>query len=194
MQFRLFPALFALCVLVSTAVRAADLKIGVVDMEKLVRCHPNTESDRKLLEETAKDFAAQRDALRTRFEDAAKAFEATARQAQDGALSEKARQRAADEARSRREEAMAAEREYAEKTRDLQKQLSDQQARMLKRTYTEIQQAVAAFAKENGYTLVAEAPTGEKAGSPASIVYFDESFDITQAIMDRLGLQEPAEE
>ncbi|MGI6495378.1 MAG: OmpH family outer membrane protein [Kiritimatiellia bacterium] len=192
---RLHPILvFALSACAVLSVHAADLKIGVVDMEKLVRCHPNTESDRKLLEEMAKDFGERREELRDQIENAAKAFEAAAQNAQNAALSDKARQRAESEALAKREEAIAAEKAYGAAMRDMQKQLSDQQARMLRRTYVELQAAVAAYAKENGFTFISEAPTGDKAGSPASVVYFDESLDITPAIMDRLGLREPPPE
>ena len=171
---------------------AADLKIGIVDMEKLVKSHPNSEADRKLLEETAKEFAERRDAMRAQVEAAVKAFEAAAKEAQNAALSEKARKSREEEAMQKREAAVAAEKNYTEQMRDMQQQLNESQARMLKRTYTELQAAVAAYAKENGYTFIAEAPSGDKANSPASVVYYDPSLDITQAIMDRLGLSEPA--
>ena len=176
------------------AARAADLKIGVVDMEKLVKCHPNTEADRKLLEETAKEFGERRDALRAQVETAAKSFELAAREAKNAALSDKARQRLEEEAMQKREAAIEAEKNYSDAMRDMQRQLAENQSRMLKRTYIELQGAVAAFARENGYTFIAEAPTGDKANSPASVVYYDPSLDITQAIMDKLGLKEPAEE
>lgn len=178
----------------ATAASAGELKIGIVDMEKLVKAHPNTEADRKYLEETAKEFGERRDEMRAQVEAAARAFEAAAKEARNPALGDKARQRLEDEARQKREEAVAAEKAYSDAMRDMQRQLSESQSRMLRRTYTELQAAVAAYARENGYTYISEAPSGEKANAPSSVVYYDPSLDITKAIMDRLNLKEPAPE
>ena len=193
MKFQILSISIA-AALACSAAGAGELKIGIVDMEKLVKAHPSTEADRKLLEETAKDYGERRDAMRSHVEAAARAFEAAAKEARNPALGDKARQRLEDEARQKRDEAMAAEREYTEKMREMQRELNESQARMLRRTYTELQAAVADYARENGYTYISEAPSGDKANSPSSVVYYDPSLDITKAIMDRLGLKEPAPE
>src|SRR5574344_2917107 len=43
----------------------ADMKIGVVDMMKLVRNHPNYESNRALLNSTDKDYKKKLDAIKS---------------------------------------------------------------------------------------------------------------------------------
>ena len=47
-----------------TAVAASVPSIVVVDMEAIIAHHPNTPSDKKLLEDTLAEFSQERDALR----------------------------------------------------------------------------------------------------------------------------------
>ena len=55
--------LAAVLALSVTATAYAQQKIAVVDLEKLIRLHPNTAEDKKTLEGTIKDFNKQKEQL-----------------------------------------------------------------------------------------------------------------------------------
>ncbi len=184
-----FAALLA--VLAASSLAAADLNLAVVDMEQLVQRHPNTASDKKLLEQTLQEYSEQKETLQSLAETARKAYEAAAKEAQNPALSDKAKQRQEEDAQRKREAAVRADREYSETVRNLQRQLTDQEMRMLKRTYAEIQGVIAAHAKENGLSLVMELP-GRKLGNASGVVYSEASLDITTAILTRMGISPEA--
>lgn len=171
---------------------AAEPSIAVVDMEELVRLHPNTASDKKLLERTLKEFNAEKESLKSRAEEARKAFESAVKAAQDPALADAARKGKEGEAMRCRETAIAAEREFNEKMRQMQNQLTEQEVRMLKRTSEEIDEVVSAYAKEKSLQLVLQLP-GRKMATASSVLYAVPSLDITPAIMKRMGIKPDAD-
>ncbi len=168
--------------------------MAVVDLEELVRLHPNTASDKKLLEQTLKEFTGQKEQLQTRVESTRKDFETAVREVQNPALSEKAKKKAEEEALAKRGTAMDAEREFTETVRSLQRQLTEQEMRMLKRTTAEIEEAVSAYAKSKNLQLVLQLP-GEKLGAMSGVIYAAPPLNITTNIMKLMGFRPaPAEE
>lgn len=167
---------------------------AVVDLEELVRLHPNTASDKKLLEQTLKEFTGQKEQLQARVESTRKDFETAVREVQNPALSEKAKKKAEEDALAKRTTALDAEREFTETVRSLQRQLTEQEMRMLKRTTAEIEEAVAAYAKTKNLQLVLQLP-GEKLGAMSGVIYAAPSLNITTNIMKLMGFRPaPAEE
>ena len=167
--------------------------IAVVDLEELVSLHPNTAADKKLLEQTLKEFTAEKDELRERFEKARDAFEDAVKEVQNPALSEKAKRKAEDEALKRRTAALNAEREMSERVRALQRQLTEQEVRMLKRTASEIEDAIAGYARAKKIDLVLQLP-GEKLGAVSGVLYAAPPLNITTNIMTLLGIRPEAAE
>ena len=162
--------------------------IAVVDLEELVRFHPNTASDKKLLEQTLKEFTGQKEQLQDQFQGRRKAYEAANKDVQNPALSEKARKKAEEEALEKRGAMVDAERELSETVRSLQRQLTEQEVRMLKRTTGEIEEAIAAYAKANKLELVLQLP-GEKLGSMSGVLYSAPAMNITTNIMKLMGIR-----
>ena len=171
---------------------SAQQKIAVVDLEKLIRLHPNTAEDKKQLEATLKDYNKQKEQLQSVAASTRKAFEAAVREATNPALSEAAKQKAEAAALEKRQAALEADRNAAEEIRKLQRDLNAQELKMLKRTSDEIEHAVAAYAKGNGIDLVLQLPSKLSPGT--GVVYSKPEMDITAAIMKLLGIEEPAEE
>ncbi|MGI6098295.1 MAG: OmpH family outer membrane protein [Lentisphaerae bacterium] len=167
--------------------------IAVVDLEELVSLHPNTAADKKLLEQTLKEFTAEKEELKERFEKARDAFEEAVKEVQNPALSEKAKKKAEDEALKRRTAALNAEREMSERVRALQRQLTEQEVRMLKRTASEIEDAIAGYARAKKIDLVLQLP-GEKLGAVSGVLYAAPPLNITTNIMTLLGIRPEAAE
>ena len=191
MRHSLLTLLAAACL--SGAALGETPAIAVVDLEELVRLHPNTASDKKLLEQTLKEFTAQKEQLQSRFETARKTFEEAVREVQNPALSEKAKKKAEDEALKRRTAALNAEREMSERVRALQRQLTEQEVRMLKRTASEIEDAVAGYARARKIDLVLQLP-GEKLGAVSGVLYAAPPLNITTTLMTLLGIRPEAAE
>ena len=181
------PVILAAACLAGAAT-AQSPAIAVVDLEDLVRLHPNTTADKKLLEQTLKEYSGQKEQLQDRVEATRKAFEAAVKEVQNPALSEKAKKRAEEDAMEKRGEALEAEREYSETVRALQRQLTEQEIRMLKRTTAEIEAAVAAYAKAKQVDLVQQLP-GEKLGAASGVMYANPALNITTNIMNLMGIR-----
>jgi Skp family chaperone for outer membrane proteins len=186
MRKYLLPLLAAVCW--AGAAFGQAPAIAVVNIEELVRRHPNTVADKKLLEETLKEFTAQKEQLQTQFETTRKAFENAVSEVQNPALSEKAKKKAEEEAMTRRSAAVEAERELNETVRSLQRQLTEQEVRMLRRTTAEIEKAIAAYAKAKHLDLVLQLP-GEKLGAVSGVLYAAPAMNITTNIMKLMGIR-----
>jgi len=172
-----FLAMMMMAGLVSVA-GAAD-KLGVVDMEDLIRLHPNTAADKKLLETTVKEFEAERDKLRARIKELNESFEKAAKEFDNPALNEKAKAKAKEDAMRRRDVLVEADRDMQDTVRKRQRELNDQEMRMLKRTTDELRQIIGKYAKDKKYTLVVAANT---------VAYYDEDIEITNEILKQMGV------
>jgi len=172
-----------ICLCAVLAARAQN--VAVVDMEELVRLHPDTASDKKLFDQTLKDFRAENDELRQKLEGLQDDFEKSRKEAQDPALSDKAKKTAEEQAARKRDALITADRTAREKMQSRQEQLSDMQTRMLKKTFNEIREVVSKFAAERKLPLVL--PGNQ-------VVYFDKTLDITDDILKQMNIQRPAKE
>jgi len=158
---------------------ASAQKYAVVEMEDLVRLHPNTSADKKLLESMVKDFEAERDKLRSRVKELGESFEKAAKEYDNPALSEKAKQKAREDATRRREVTIEADRDLQETVRRRQQELSDQEMRMLKRTTDALREEVTAYAKEKGYQAIFAANV---------MPFYAKELDATDDVLKRLGV------
>ena len=162
--------------------QAQSVSVAVVDLEDLVRLHPNTTADKKLLEQTLKEYKGEGDDLQRKLEALQEDFEKARKEAQDPALSEKARKVAEEAAGKKGGELSAANRQARDRMQTLQQQLSEQQVRMVKRTTSEIRSAVDKYATEHKILLVLPA---------SAVLYQEKTLDITDAIMKRMNIQRP---
>ena len=189
-----FSLLAAALALVLSATANAQPKIAVVDLEKLIRLHPNTADDKKLLEATLKNYNKQKEQLKSLAASTAKAFEAAYAETKNPALSEAARKKAEDAAIEKRKAALEADRNASEKIREMQRDLNAQELKMLKRTSDIIEGVIGEYARENGIDLVLQLPS--KLSPGAGVIYSKPEMDITAEIMKKMDIpdEEPAPE
>lgn len=168
--------LLALAALCACAVSAST--IVMVDMEKILERHPNTPNDKQLLETTLAEFAKERDTLRDAIEAKQMDLEKRVKEAQNPMLAPAK----ADELRKSCEalyatiqrDTDAAEQKMAARSREL----SELEARLIKRTSKEIQAHIAAYSKEKGYDMVVYKNV---------VPYAKEELDITDQIIVLCG-------
>jgi Skp family chaperone for outer membrane proteins len=168
---------------------SAELKVATIDIEKIVDLHPDTARNRVDLKETLDDYRAEVDRLEDAAVAARKAAAASVEESRNPALGEKARKRAEEEATKNIEIARSAEREFAEKRIQRQRDLNEQEARMLRVTMRQIEAEIAKYAKEKGLSLVLPI-TGSHIGIAPAAIWADEALDITADIMAILGIED----
>lgn len=172
-------SLLVVLALVAAGARGADAGVAVVDMENLVRRHPNTAGDKKALDATLKQYEGERDTARARLETMKTEFESAAREADSPALSAAGRKTAEAEAVKKREALMEAERQFNEMMQLRRKQLSEQEMRMLKRTTSDLRDVIAKVAAQKKLSVVIGA---------ATVAYAEKSADITADVLRALGV------
>ena len=183
----------ALAALTATmaSLASAEVKIATLDVEKIVDLHPETVRNREILKETLGDYQEEIARLEDAYTAARKAASAAIEESRNPALGEKARKRAEEEAEKSVEIARSAERDFAEKRAERQRNLNEQEERMLRITIRQIQDEVEKYAKANGIVAVLPVKSG-RLGIASAAVWADDSIDITRAIMAAMGIEEKA--
>ena len=180
----------ALAALTATmaSLASAEVKIATLDVEKIVDLHPETVRNREILKETLGDYQEEIARLEDAYTAARKAASAAIEESRNPALGEKARK---EEAEKSVEIARSAERDFAEKRAERQRNLNEQEERMLRITIRQIQDEVEKYAKANGIVAVLPVKSG-RLGIASAAVWADDSIDITRAIMAAMGIEEKA--
>jgi outer membrane protein len=166
--------------------RCADVKIGVVDMARLVKAHPDTPSADALLEKQLEEFQAEQKDMEDEFDKLKKAFDEARKEAGNKALSEEAR----EEKMQAAEEKLTAVRDYDRKVRETmgarQKQLSEQSLRMRKRIVEKIQEAVREYAAGKGFTVMLDSAALSVSGVEI-LLYASDKIDVTEDLLKVIG-------
>lgn len=165
-------------VLAATMVLAQE-KTAVVNMVDLVRFHPSRERDRKLMQDTEKEFQAKLDKQRDRFEQLRDDYEKAVKEARNPALNEKARAEAEDKAMKHRDVLAEADRDLRQEMQKLQRELGDLDARLLRQVTGDIREVLSKFAQEGKFTLVLDGTT---------MAYFDPKLEVTDEVLKRMGV------
>jgi Skp family chaperone for outer membrane proteins len=174
---------FGLCCAVS--LRAADMKIAVVDMEQALTAHPDTKDAEKLIQKQIEEFEAERDELVKKFEKMRKDFEDVRAEAENKALSEEGRALKRKDAERRIEEMRDFDEQVRQTTGLRQKQIKDRKSRMRQRIVDDIKALVREYALKNGYALVLDA--GPVMDAFGVVVHSADGMDITAAISKLLA-------
>ena len=164
----------ALAVVLAAMMSIAQEKTVVVNMIDLVRFHPSRERDRKLMENMEKDFQEKLDRRRERFEQLRDDLTKVEREARNPALSERARTEAETKVMRQREVVGEAENDLRQEFQNFQRQLADQDTRLLREVTNDIREKVTEYAKSNKITIVMDGST---------LAYFDQKLDATDDVL-----------
>jgi len=168
----------------TTATMAAGA-IGVVDMEKLVKLHPRTATDREALESYVEDFEVEREGRVKALKEISETFETLRASAEDVSLSEKAAKEKRQLAQVKFDEMRQGERELREIAAQRQKELTSRELQLRTRVLTDIKQVVEKVAAEKSLDLVLDAGSVGASGYSA-VVHADKAMDITEAVTAEL--------
>jgi Skp family chaperone for outer membrane proteins len=171
--------ILALALVMSASTLLASEKIAVVNMVDLVRHHPSRERDRKLMEETEKEFQSKLDKQRDRFEELRGDYEKVVKEARNPALNDTARLEAEDNAIKHREVLAQAERDLLNERKKLQEELGDLDARLLRQITTELRTLITKYAEEKKLDAVYDSTT---------MAYFNPRLEVTDEILRRMDV------
>lgn len=168
-----------LAAFMAAAMVMAQEKTAVVNMVDLVRFHPSRERDRKLMQDTEKEFQAKLDKQRDRFEQLRDDYEKAVKEARNPALNEKARAEAEDKSMKHRDVLAEADRDLRAEMQKLQRELGDMDSRLLRQVTGDIREVLTKFSQENKYAIVLDGTT---------MAYFDPKLDVTDDVLKRMGV------
>ena len=168
-----------LAVALAAMMGVAQDKTVVVNMIDLVRFHPSRERDQKLMLDMEKEFQDKLDRQRKRFEELRDSYEKVAKEARNPALSEKARLEAENKATVQRDVVAEAELDLRKNLQDFQRQLSEQDTRLLRQVTGDIREVVTKFAKDNKIAVIMDGST---------LAYFDPKLDVTDDVLRKMGV------
>ena len=157
----------------------AQEKTAVVNMVDLVRFHPSRERDRKLMQDTEKEFQSKLDKQRDRFEQLRDEYEKAVKEARNPALNDKARAEAEDKAMKHRDVLAEADRDLRQEMQKLQRELGDLDSRLLRQVTGDIRDVLGKYALEAKYSVILDGTT---------MAYFDPKLEVTDEILKRMGV------
>ncbi|MEM6820936.1 MAG: OmpH family outer membrane protein [Verrucomicrobiota bacterium] len=176
---------FAVTHFVLPAHSQAQMKIAVVDMQKVFKEYSKTQEADKKLKEQMNGYKKERD---ERMEDYRKLIEqikGLRDGAQDPSLSEEARKEKQQKLEEKVTEARAREREVREFDSTTQKLFGDQSKRMRDKILEEIKKKIESFAKGK-YSLVFDQSGMTLNGTP-TVIYSEGLTDLTDEIITSLN-------
>lgn len=168
-----------LAAVLAATVMLAQEKTAVVNMVDLVRFHPRRERDRKLMQDTEKEFQAKLDKQRDRFEELREEYEKAVKEARNPALNEKAKAEAEDKAMKHRDVLAEADRDLRQEMQKLQRELGDLDARLLRQVTGDIREVLTKYAQEAKVSIILDGTT---------IAYFDPKLEVTDEVLKRMGV------
>jgi Skp family chaperone for outer membrane proteins len=169
----------------------AGSDVAVVNMSRVIRAYPDTESAETVLKGQVEEFEAEQKELVSRGEKLREEFDEIREQAENKALSESARDKKIEQAREKAEDLRQFERDAREKVRLRQRQLADQELRLRRRIVDKLRGVVQEYAADKGLSLVLDTSRDPKGID--TVVFSSEALDITEDIIKLSGGKESAE-
>jgi len=160
-------------------VAGAEMKVGTVDMLKLVRNHSSYEPNKALLTETQKDYEKKIDRMKAELDEIQEEFKKKSDQLHQPMLSESAKSKIEKELMDIQNRGLASQQRVRNEAMRSQQDLQDLEARLLKATSADLRKKISAYAEANGYHLVLD-------GSAAP--YAKAELDVTSGILQSMGV------
>jgi outer membrane protein len=166
---RLLPILLLFFMVVATPATAQQLRVGYVDMKRVLDSAPQVMAGREQLD---LEFRPRNEAIE--FQE--RQVQSMEERLQMGDIAEDARTRLERDLREMR-------RNVNRQKEDLRDELSFRRTEEVQKLEGQISQAVQEIARDNGYDLILSSP----------VVYADPSLDITELILEQLRVEYEAD-
>ena len=157
----------------------AEMKVGTVNMVDLVRLHPDHDKNRTLVKTTDKDYKTKLDAKQDELKEIADEGKKLQSDLQNPMLSASARAEAQKKMEGVQQRFLANQQEMRQMAARYQSDLSELESRLLKIETEEIRAKINAYAKKNGYDIIADS---------SMLAFSKDSLDVTDDVLKALGV------
>jgi Skp family chaperone for outer membrane proteins len=170
---------------------AGELKIAVVDGNRLLKGYYKTELADQHMQQQLDDFQAERDKLLADHKRLRAEFEALRGETDNKALTDEAREKKKEQAEEKLSQVIEFETSIREKAASRKKQIEGEGRRIHAELAKAIRATVKAQAEKDGYTLVLE-QSGLLANGLEPVLYAEPKMEITDAVLKILNAERPA--
>lgn len=172
------------------AAMAGDLKIAVVDGNRLLKGYYKTELADQHMQQQLEDFQAERDKLLAEHKRIRAEFESLRGETDNKALTEEAREKKKEQAEDKLAQVIEFENTIREKAASRKKQIEGEGRKIHAELAKAIRAAVKGLAEKNGYTLVLD-QSGLLANGLEPVLYAEPKLEITDEVLKALNADRP---
>ena len=161
---------------------SAEMKVGTVNLETLIKNHPNHEANRTLVKSTADDY---RKKMESRQEQAKALMEEGKKiqsDYQNPMLSAAAKTDLQKKMDGLQRKLYALQQEMRADDQHYQEELADLQQRLFKIEKKDVEAKISEFAKEQGYDLIVDV---------AACGFSKPDLDVTEDVLKKMGVKSP---
>lgn len=163
----------------TAGVSFAGEKFGTVEMLKLVRNHPNYESNKALLESTDKDYQKKLDAIKADGEKLQGEGKKLVEQLRNPMLAAKAKADLEKQVADIQQKLLGIEQRYRGEMARCRQEMQDLESRLLKTTTDDLRKRIAKYAEDKGYDFILDA---------TAVPFSRGSYDVTNDILKNMGV------
>ena len=170
------------CVCMAAAVVSAGTKLGVVNLEILIKNHPSHESNRALVKSTADDYRKKMEARQEKAKalvDEGKKIQSDWQNPMLSAVAKADLQKKLEEVQRK---LFTIQQELRIEDQRCQEELADLQQRLFKIEKKDIEARLAEFAKDAGYDMILDI---------AACGFANPKLDVTDAVLKKMGVKKP---
>jgi len=183
---RILAALVLALTLATAGVRAAELKIAVIDMQKAFQEYEKTKTIEIKLNQQMEVFKEYSNQLSQQYQNLRKQYESARDDSQNIAYSAAERENKRQKAQQLYESLKLKEQEMTSYTESRKTQIRDMYTKLRGEVVDEIRKAVHNKAVLEGYTVVLD-QSGESLNDVGFVIYVQPGLDITDAIIQDLN-------
>ena len=172
---KMMLGMIALC----AATAFGDMKIGTVNMVTLVRNHKSYDTNKKMLQDSEKDYQKDLDNMKAELDALQEEGKKVADQGRNPMLAQAQKDKIEKELLDIQNKYVAGQQKLRSKAMESQQKLQEFEARLLKSTTEDIRAVVNKFADDNGYDLIIESTV---------TAFAKKSLDVTDGILKAMGV------
>ena len=175
-------AMIAGLCMAAALVASAEMKVGTVNLETLIKNHPNHESNRTLVKSTADDYRNKMEARQEQAKALMEEGKKIQSDYQNPMLSVAAKTDLQKKMDGLQRKLYALQQEMRADDQHYQEELADLQQRLFKIEKKDVEAKIAAFAKEQAYDLIVDV---------AACGFSKPDLDVTENILKKMGVEKP---
>ena len=172
---KMMLGMIALC----AATAFGDVKIGTVDMMVLVRNHKSYDTNKKLLQDSEKDYQRELDSMKSELDALQDEGKKVADQGRNPMLSQAQKDKIEKDLLDIQNKYVAGQQKLRTQAMKSQEKLQEFESMLLKSTTEDIRAVVNEFADDNGYDIIIESTV---------TAFAKKSLDVTDGILKAMGV------